>query len=316
MTTVVAAVMNLKGGVGKTTLCGNIARALADREAKKILIMDLDSQCNLSQLFFPPEEIDRRSKRSVYQCFDSRQFLKEPPYPADICLNVFNNDKGSRVDFICGSAETFGLAISVPGGLLPQAAQQHFNDFMRKARESYDIVMFDTNPSATFTTLCALEASNFLIAPITIYVFSLRGIHLITRTLCRKFPWLNNAKQVRILANRIPRSPSGPEAERLRRDENTIRQLYPDLSPSIMVSRIHESKMLWHKAPHGKFVIDREVHAFHRHRLLKIKEDFDQAARELLLSMKDAFGDADGNSQNSLDALRRLFAQGDQRPVV
>jgi cellulose biosynthesis protein BcsQ len=57
----VVAFMNLKGGVGKTTLAGNTIRSLADIEKLKILLIDLDSQCNLTQMFCSAEEIDRRA---------------------------------------------------------------------------------------------------------------------------------------------------------------------------------------------------------------------------------------------------------------
>ena len=64
--------LTMKGGVGKTTLAANVTRAIADREKKKIFLIDADSQCNLSQLFIPPEELD----------IDFRsQYLRRPGRP-------------------------------------------------------------------------------------------------------------------------------------------------------------------------------------------------------------------------------------------
>src|SRR5262249_9613141 len=128
----VVAFMNLKGGVGKTTLAGNTIRSLADTGKLKILLMDLDSQCNLTQMFCSAEEIDRRSGRSVYQCFESRQFFKQPPGPSDLKMLLYKNDAGSMIDIIYGSFETFRLAVAMPGGLVSNAAVQHFYNFMEK----------------------------------------------------------------------------------------------------------------------------------------------------------------------------------------
>jgi chromosome partitioning protein len=168
------------------------------------VVMDVDSQCNLTQMFCSAEDIDRRSGRSVYQCFESRHFFKEPPGPSDLKVMLYKNNAGSLIDIIYGSFETFRLAVAMPGGLVANAAVQHFYNFVEKAKSEYDLIVLDTNPSATFTTLCALDAANFLVAPITMDTFSMRGIHLLTHVLKGRYPWLGNPKRVCIMPNRIP----------------------------------------------------------------------------------------------------------------
>lgn len=311
----VVAFMNLKGGVGKTTLAGNTVRSLADIEKLKILLMDLDSQCNLTQLFCSAEEIDRRGGRSVYQCFESRQFFKQPPGPSDLKVLLYTNKIGSVVDIIYGSFETFRLAVSMPGGLVANAAVQHFYNFMEKARSEYDLIVLDTNPSATFTTLCALDAANFVVAPVTMDKFSMRGIHLLTNVLKGRYQWLGNPKRVRIMPNRIPTPADARALERLEREEQEVRELFPHLQDSVMVSRIHESKLLSHKAPDGGFIADRRVWPIHRAWRARVKEDFDRAAKEVLLSVREAFGDAAGHEENTLDAMRRQLEENPARAV-
>jgi chromosome partitioning protein len=311
----VVAFMNLKGGVGKTTLAGNTVRSLADVEKLKILLMDLDSQCNLTQLFCSAEEIDQRNGRSVYQCFESRQFFKEPPGPSDLKVLLYSNKVGSLVDIVYGSFETFRLAVAMPGGLVSNAAVQQFYKFMDKARREYDLIVLDTNPSATFTTLCALDAANFLVAPITMDMFSMRGIHLLTQVLRGRYEWLGNPKRVRLMPNRIPTTGDAHALERLEREEKEVRERFPQLQDSIMVSRIHESKLLSHKALDGGFVADRRVWPMHRHWRARVKEEFDAAAKELLLSIREALGDAAGHEENTLDAMRRQLEENPSRAV-
>jgi len=312
----VVAFMNLKGGVGKTTLAGNTARALADVEKQKILLMDLDSQCNLTQLFCSADEIDRRAERSVYQCFESKQFLKQPPYPSDLKVGLYSSPTGGQVDIIFGSYETFRLAITAPGKLVPKAAAQHFGDFMQRARAEYDLIILDTNPSASFTTLCALDVANFLVAPITMDLFSLRGIHLIKQVLSDRYTWLGNPKRIRIFPNRIRRARSDAETEMMERHEQEIRSRFPRLDSSIMTNRIHESRLLFQRAPGGGFIADRQIYAIHRRAKSKVCEDFEQAARELSLSLKEAFGDARYDGEANLRALRRRFKEDGDGPVV
>ena len=311
----VVAFMNLKGGVGKTTLAGNTIRSLADITKLKILLMDLDSQCNLTQMFCSADDIDRRGGRSVYQCFESKHFFKEPPGPSDLKVLLYRNNAGSLIDIIYGSFETFRLAVAMPGGLVSNAAVKHFYNFMEKAKAEYDLIVLDTNPSATFTTLCALDAANFLVAPITMDTFSMRGIHLLTHVLKGRYQWLGNPKRVRIMPNRIPVTSDGKALERLEREEKEVRQKFPHLEDSIMLSRIHESKLLSHKASEGNFVADRRVWPMHKHWKARVKADFDGAAKEILLSVKEAFGDAAGHEENTLDALRRQLEENPARLV-
>ena len=53
------AIFNNKGGVGKTTLLANLASFLGLVKNRKVLIVDADPQCNITQLLFSDEEVDR-----------------------------------------------------------------------------------------------------------------------------------------------------------------------------------------------------------------------------------------------------------------
>ena len=100
----------MKGGVGKTTLAANITRALADQKKQRILLIDADAQCNLSQVFLAGDAIEA-SPRSLYQAFDTRGRslfagdLKTTIYPKTGVKATL----GSTIDFITGSFDTFEL---------------------------------------------------------------------------------------------------------------------------------------------------------------------------------------------------------------
>ena len=143
----------------------------------------------------------------------------------------------------------------------------------------------------------------------------MRGIHLLTHVLKGRYPWLGNPKCVRIMPNRIPLSTDTKALDRLEREEKEVQQKFKHLEDSIMVSRIHESKLLSHKAPDGGFVADRRVWPMHRTWKARVKADFDAAAKEILLSVREAFGDAAGHKENTLDAMRRQLEENPARAV-
>src|ERR1700694_2976749 len=167
--------LTMKGGVGKTTLAANITRAIADLEKKKILLIDADSQCNLTQLFSTPEEMDTVTDRTIYSALAGHKMYP----PSELSVRIYNNEaNGSEIYFIPGSFETFQLAVEA-SPLIERRTRQRFTEFIKQAQADYDLIVMDTNPSATLMTLQALAVSNFLVAPISFDKFSMRGIHLI-----------------------------------------------------------------------------------------------------------------------------------------
>ena len=58
------AVMNIKGGVGKTTITGNLADALG-RLGQRVLAVDMDSQCNTTSLLLPGEHPQQNTVRDL-----------------------------------------------------------------------------------------------------------------------------------------------------------------------------------------------------------------------------------------------------------
>lgn len=278
--------LTMKGGVGKTTLAANLTRALADSKPRKILLIDADAQCNLTQVFFDSDAIEG-ARNTLYQAFDTRG---RALYAGDLKLTIYaqkgNAGNGSIIDFIMGSFDTFELNAKA-NAARREAASQRFKDFIQKACREYDLIAIDTNPSATFVTMQALANANFLIAPITFDAFSMQGIHLVVHHLKDTFAWLDNPDRLCLVANKAPRTPSDSEARRLEKEEDKISARYPKLARSIKLERIHASNLIANRAVARGFLADNN--GIEGGTYDKICADFDAVAQAVNLDLQNAF---------------------------
>ena len=277
----VYAFMNLKGGVGKTTLAANLGYQLAVQQQTPAILIDTDPQCNLTQLLVPSDRVDTfHPDRTVFATFRTPSRYGDP-HPADLSVRA-SLDPAVHVDLIPGSFETLRYGV-MQNGLLPTTMMQNFRAFVDKCKTQYDTVILDTNPSSTFTTLCALSAADYLVAPVTLDVYSVKGIDLIREVMSQMYPWLNDPERVKIIFNRIPRTADPGKLASIQARENEIRTRFPELSPSIMAYRIHETSLLSAATAAAGFAVARDDGYFFTKRALsKLKEDVAGAATDLI----------------------------------
>ena len=278
----VYAFMNLKGGVGKTTLAANLGHELAEQQKAPVLLVDTDPQCNLTQVFYRSDQLDQiHTDRTVFATFKTPSKYGDP-HPADLRTTVSDPKSKVRVDLIPGSFETLKFGV-MQNGLMPVAMMQNFGSFIEQCKAEYGSIILDTNPSSTFTTLCALSVADYLVAPVTLDAFSLKGIDLIREVMSTMYPWLNDPERVKILLNRIPRTTDAKKRKTIEEQEQRIRQQFQNLSPSIMGDRIHETTLLSTSEPGKGFAVsNNDWHFFTRRAVTMLKEDLAGAATDLL----------------------------------
>lgn len=199
----VIAVMNLKGGVGKTTISAQVFGAWQASLGGRVLLIDLDPQYNLTQTFFDMTTADASAAedRSVISLFErSRLHNGNGKSPAEdwtsistepfsvpdrdtLCHNLLQaGGPAGRLDLISGQFEISKYAFaSKPEALNMIGA--NFRRMIDGLRSQYDLIVFDTNPNATFLTRCALEAADRVVAPMHPDVYSLRGVRLLNQVL-------------------------------------------------------------------------------------------------------------------------------------
>ncbi len=170
--------INMKGGVGKTTLAVNLAWHLARVKKKKVLIVDLDPQFNASQYMMD------------YQTWDKHR--REKGTIADILLESKPKRKGKKSEKMkwyfreLHSVETPDPAESglwvIPSDLKlakvvknPQGVEYRLKRRMENWSRHFDYAFIDCAPGDTVLTATALMSSDFILVPIKPDRFSIVG---------------------------------------------------------------------------------------------------------------------------------------------
>lgn len=183
----VVSFINMKGGVGKTTLCIGIGEFLAHYKDKKILFIDLDPQFNTTQSLmdlFDKEEayidIYLEQNITVKRIFQSITRITEKhelPKPNDIIVSLDDN-----IDIIPGTINIIFEDNNKEGGK-PRRIKKFIKD--NKLKEVYDFIFIDCPPTISLYTDAALHASDFYLVPNRLDRYSMLGITLLDKVIER-----------------------------------------------------------------------------------------------------------------------------------
>ena len=166
---IIIAVVNLKGGVAKTTTVINTAAFLGAEHNKKVLVIDADSQCNCTEFM-------QRDKMHFYTLAD----LLRQGYDrnkAHIELSSFDN-----VHLLPADEELMDLDLSKIE--LGSASATCIRDMLRGPEGigwAYDYVLIDCPPAFNAASAAALVAADEVLIPMKLDAFSLRGMANIVR---------------------------------------------------------------------------------------------------------------------------------------
>ena len=154
--------LNQKGGVGKTTTAVNVGSALA-REGYKVLLVDLDSQGNMSSSVSADT-----SRPGIYEILAGEadfSAVQTTPVEGLYCLSGGINMAGLAVELVDEEEREFFLK----NALAP------FDD-------QYDFIFADCPPALDLVTMNALCWANFVIIPMQCEYFAMEGLNLLLRT--------------------------------------------------------------------------------------------------------------------------------------
>jgi chromosome partitioning protein len=153
------AIINNKGGTGKTTTCVNLAAALAD-SGYRVLLVDLDSQASASlSLGVARSNLVPSAAQILFGSMDAEEAIRDTGVP--------------RLDLLTGQmdlANTDLMLADVPG------REQRLSRGLSQVKGKYDFILFDCPPSLTMLSINALMVSEYYIVPMSVEYLALEGL--------------------------------------------------------------------------------------------------------------------------------------------
>lgn len=201
----VIAFVNQKGGVGKTTLSINIAAILAE-QGKKVLIIDNDSQSNVTSTFF-----DYEPTKTLYNVLLNNLDLKE----------IINNTDINNLDIAVNSIASSDINLLLSTEI---AREVKLKNAIMDAKINYDYIIIDCNPALDLSLINALVATNEVIIPIDCSAYSLTGLNNLLKFI-EKLKVLNKELKINgFVLNNVDRRTST-----YKDIIEAINQYYPDM---------------------------------------------------------------------------------------
>ena len=160
----IIAVVNQKGGVGKTTTAVNLTAALAEA-GKKVMLCDFDPQANATSGL----GIDKRKLRtSVYDVV-----VNQTPVQDAIIHTKFG-------DILPATADLAGAAVEL---ITMEDPSHQLRKALHQIKDQYDAILIDCPPSLEMLTINALGAADSILVPVQCEYYALEGLTDLMTTL-------------------------------------------------------------------------------------------------------------------------------------
>ena len=166
----VTAVVNQKGGTGKTTTCENLGIGLA-MEGKKVLLVDTDPQASLTiSLGYPVPDRISPTLSDLMKKIVSDQ-------PIELGEGILHHPEG--VDLVPANIELAGMEVSLVNVMSRESVLKQYLDSVKK---EYDFILLDCMPSLGMLTINALAAADNVIIPVQAQYLPAKGLEQLLQT--------------------------------------------------------------------------------------------------------------------------------------
>jgi len=210
--------INMKGGVGKTTLATQVAHA-ADKSGFKTLAIDLDPQSNLSQSLMTPKKYVQHLKDKkptiahIFENYVPSTSDYGSPRLLDIHDVIVNNAGywySSSLDLIPSRLELSNVLKN------PTGKERRLAKALAQISKEYDLIIIDCAPTESILTEAAYFASRYVLVPVKPEFMATIGLPLLGRSL-EEFKLENEDHELHICGivfNHSSTYSSGPEGRK------------------------------------------------------------------------------------------------------
>ena len=179
-------IINMKGGVGKSTITVNLAWHFAayTHWSKNTLVVDLDPQFNATQYLLGAtkyREILNQNKPTVWDILEQNtitpQGISKTLDPHMPISNVVTFTDGTKIDLIPSRLE---LAFSLRH---PAGKERLVSKLIGKIEDEYDLILIDCAPTESILTTSAYLSSDYLLVPVKPEYLAAIGLPLLVQSL-------------------------------------------------------------------------------------------------------------------------------------
>jgi chromosome partitioning protein len=165
------AIMNQKGGAGKTTTAVNMAAAMGELE-KRVLVLDLDPQHSATD-WLVGRNGDRREDRGLYDCLVHNETIATHVYQT----NAAGVELVPSTDWLLGVDKALAMEAGAEAILKETLAEL--------PKDRWDFVLLDCPPSLGFLSVSALVAADDVLVPVEAEYMALSGLASLLRSIER-----------------------------------------------------------------------------------------------------------------------------------
>lgn len=256
----VVSIANMKGGVGKTTLCVNLAFQMLC-SSKKVLVVDNDPQFNATTALLSPDLYvsgflaNDASYSTIYEVYEKPPRIagaSKRPSTRDHFITRWwlTDNQEITLDLLASRIELYETLRN------PSQKEYLLDKFLKKHANAYDYVFIDCPPTPSVLTLSAFAASDFVLIPVVPDYFSTLGLAQFLGTLVNFKSDLHDSHDVTplgLIFTRRPRA-SNPETHKsISRVKQALDQTRGDIDVPIFETSMSHFKVyekaLWQSVP-------------------------------------------------------------------